>query len=193
MSVDDVRAITKLETTEAMNLINAAIDDLDAMSNQDELVRERLNAIFTGAKALVQANAAREAVLKNAQNHINSVQAERDALLLQRDAVLDELHTFITQMTNGDFWDNDTSTEVYEAAVEVHNEAFWSSLPYDIADKIGGEWQFFDADLLYDVLTTFDEEEFAYGRGLAVEDVHEFRANVLTLVRQLSKKENGGS
>jgi hypothetical protein len=176
-----------------MNRINQALDELHAMSNHDELVGERLATIFAGAKALVRINSQQAQHIQNADKHLNAVQAERDELLRQRDTVLDEFSTFINDMKAGEFWNHEDTREIFDAAVEEHDEMFWTSLPYEIASKIGGQWQFFDADLLYDVLTNIDEEEFAYGRGFQVADVRHFKDALLNLVRELSQKEGRSS
>lgn len=178
-----------ISKTNAMMEIQAAVSFLDKLSGGVPEIQEQLGIIFNNARELVRKVSSYEQTLANAEVYIDRVEVERNELLKQRDAVLDELHTFITDMKHGEFWNNDTSMEVYESAVEQHNEAFWASLPYDIANMIGGEWTFSDADLLYDAITASSDEEFADGRAMPVEVVQEFRSDLLGLVRKLRDQE----
>ena len=178
-----------ISKTDAMMEIQAAVSYLDKLSGGVPEIQNNLRVIFENARELVRKVTEYEQTLVNAEQYIERVEIERNELLKQRDAVLDELNDFINDMKAGEFWNNDTSMEVYESAVEQHNEAFWQSLPYDIASMIGGEWTFGDADLLYDAITASSDIEFADGRAMPVEAVQTFRADLLNLVRKLRDQE----
>lgn len=185
MAIEDVRAISQIDTASAMNRINSAIDELNRLALGDPVVQEQLNHIFSGARDLVKVNSEQIAVMKNAEIYTQKLQAANDELLKQRDGVLEELNTLIYHAMNGDFYESDTLQEIYDVAIQEHNVAFWESLPQDIASSIGGDWNFMDADLLYDALIAHSAEDFAEGRNLDVAVVNEFKARILGLVRQL--------
>jgi len=191
MSVDDVRAIIKVETA----LVNQqAIEHLEYLlkvASGDDEICHRLEEIQSGVNTLTRMLETREDVLVEADKVLTQMSAALTEMQTQRDAAMDELHTLIHQLINGNFWENDTTMEVYEAATEQHNEAFWSSLPYDMAAMLGGKWDFMDADLLYGVITAESEEEFADIHGLSTDAVKTFREQLLQLIRELADQRLG--
>lgn len=187
---DDNQTLTTSKT-DAMMAIQEAISKLDDMSGGLPEIQDNLRIIFENSRAMVRALSHQEQTLIDAGVYVDRLQGERDELLKQRNAVLDELNNFINAMTNGDFWENDTTSEIYEAAVQEHNEAFWASLPYDIAAMMGGDWTFFHADLLYDLLTAEDLQEFAEGHNLQIDDVQAFRQAVFDMINALHNKALG--
>jgi hypothetical protein len=87
--------------------------------------------------------------------------------------------------------------KLYDTITESHNEAFWESLPYDMASTLG--WHHFEADDLYTAITyspyadEFDRdapideinEYCADAHGFTYTDLLHFRAALRDLVHQL--------
>jgi hypothetical protein len=110
----------------------------------------------------------------------------------QRDQAMSELTSLVTALKNRDI-NHPTImnfySQLYEEVMDEHNAAFWESLPYDVAEVMGGEWDFMDADALYNLISTpdMDDEGIAADYGTTPEKVREARAKLLAVVREFDK------
>lgn len=70
---------------------------------------------------------------------------------------------------------------------ESHNQMFWESLPYDMARVLGEDWQHYDADVLYQLITVDEEEVDDEGEmyGFTFTQLKEFRAYLREIVEQI--------
>ncbi|MDX1995858.1 MAG: hypothetical protein SF029_25985 [bacterium] len=167
-----------------------------------DTITERLNALLEGgdkatynALAPVYENAL--AVADNPAALAGLVVALDFALTLraQRDLVASEYQTLAEAAR--DIWnkgrDHPLLEDAYDQIMEAHNEAFWSSLPYDMADTLGGDWSFMEADNLYTALTLDleEKEEGSRDYGYTKQALIEFRAKVRQLITDLDKQDYG--
>jgi len=114
-----------------------------------------------------------------------------DDLTKIRESVLDEMSTLLNAIQTRDinhpliykFY-----RKLYGEIAEEHNAAFWESLPYDVAQVMGKEWEHYDAGLLTDLISggDGDEEGFAEDNGWTIEQVQHAKAKILAVVRELS-------
>lgn len=175
--------------SEAMNVLGDSLDKVDQLTRNVEGVQEQLSIIFEQAKALSKEGFERDDMLQCLADMAKAATLGQAEMQRQRDALIEEAQTMIERLKSGDFFDQKfpLGGEVYEAAVEQHNQAFWESLPYDMATMLGGKWDSRQADLLY-ALVTDDAEEIADGWNLEVEDVRAFRAELFEMVNKLYEK-----
>lgn len=175
--------------TEAMMELTQALHTVDALSRGIDGVQEQLHIIFAQAKSLGEEGFKRDDVLQCLSDLAKAATVGQEEMMRQRDALIQEANTMIERLKDGDFFDQKfpLGGEVYEAAVEQHNQAFWESLPYDMATMLGGKWDSRQADLLYALLTD-DAEEVAEGWNLDIEDVRAFRAELFEMVNKLYQK-----
>jgi hypothetical protein len=175
--------------TEAMMELTQALYKADELTQGIEGVQEQLHIIFAQAKSLGEEGFKRDDVLQCLSDLAKVASVGQEEMQRQRDAILEEAATVIERLKSGDFFDQkfELGAEVYEAAVEQHNQAFWESLPYDMASMLGGKWGNSQADLLYALLTD-EAEEVADGWNLEVEDVTSFRAELFEMVNKLYEK-----
>lgn len=175
--------------TDAMMGLTEALYKADKLTRGIEGVQEQLHIIFNRAKSLGEEGFKRDDVLQCLSDLAKTATVGQEEMQRQRDAILEEAATVIERLKSGDFFDQKfpLGAEVYEAAVEEHNAAFWESLPYDMAAAMGDKWQNGHADLLHDLIIG-DEEEIADGNCLDVEDVRTFRAELFELVNKLYEK-----
>jgi hypothetical protein len=109
----------------------------------------------------------------------------------QRNKAFDELENLHVGIQNIWTTEHPLLKGLYDRLMQSHNEAFWESLPYDMANTLGGDWDFMDADTLYLMLTveedTVDDEGYEYGFTLT--QLREFRAYLLEMVQQIKSEE----
>lgn len=190
------KAIKKVSKTEAMERISAAISTLSGMSGGLPEITGPLNEILKMSRLQYKMLEYREGLLKEAERLIDTTVAANDELTKQRDAIAMEMQQLIDDLKGGDFFSDALRTpgeigvkgEIYNAAVEQHNAAFWESLPYDMADALGETWLHMDAHALY-LLLTDDEEIVAEGYDLTPDEVLTFRKKLLDMVRELTDRD----
>lgn len=110
----------------------------------------------------------------------------------QRDTALDDLEAIEEGLDNPWVTQHPKVKPLYERIADSHNEAFWESLPYDIAAVLGGEWDFTQADRLYTALTLdlseIDPDYLAQAvweeHGWSLDNLLAFRREMLELVQQ---------
>jgi hypothetical protein len=175
--------------TNAMMELGQALHKVDVITQPFEGVQEQLVIIFEQAKVLSQEGFLRDDLLQEFERMTKVATLGQAEMLRQRDAVLDEMSEIINRLSNGDFFSKDfkLGAEVYEAAVDQHNAAFWESLPYDMATAMGGHWQHWHCDLLHDLIIG-EAEEIADGNNLELEDVYAFRELLFEMVNKLYEK-----
>lgn len=196
MTTTDKAITKKVNKTEAMERIAAAVSTLAAMSGGLPEINEPLAEIFKLSRAMVKMIEKRDELLEQASALIDSTQAANKELTRQRDAIATEMQGLIDDLKAGDFFSDALRTpgeigvkgEIYQAAVEQHNAAFWESLPYDMADVLGESWMHMDAHALYSLITD-DEEIVAEGYDLTPNEVLEFRQRLLDMVRELTDRD----
>src|SRR5690606_33997969 len=104
-------------------------------------------------------------------------------------AALDELDTL--EQGLGNIWmsQHPKLQRLYAEVMETHNAAFWESLPYDMAEVLGDNWQQWDADTLYAAVTAdideVDEDGDYY--GFTRDQLIAFRKNLHTQILKLYK------
>lgn len=191
MTTTDKPVVKKISKAEAMETIAVAIHKLDNMSGGLPEITGVLRTIYDMAQLLYKRNEYMDNLLKEAERLIDATQAANVELTKQRDAIANEAQRLIDDMKAGDFFSDALKTpgEIYEAAMNYHNEAFWQSLPYDMADALGESWMHMDAHALYCLLTD-DEEIVAEGYNLTPNEVLEFRKRLLDMVRELTDRDN---
>lgn len=142
-------------------------DEVDALA---DVMQDGLD-LHTQVKALVD-------VLRTASAVVQVLKEQRDSTARELDALTSDLR-------DGNFWDHPLLVNIYDRVMETHNAAFWESLPYDLANVLGDDWQAWDAGVLYEALTTDDDLFDDYEPG----EVAAFRADLLTLVHKLQGRE----
>jgi hypothetical protein len=185
----DLNLFGRERITNAMMELGQALSKVDVITQPFDGVQEQLVIIFEQAKVLSQEGFLRDDLLQEFERMTKVATIGQAEMLRQRDAVLDEMSEVINRLTNGDFFSKDFKLggEVYEAAVDQHNAAFWESLPYDMAASMGGRWQERHADLLYSLLMG-EVEEVADNNNLEIEDVIAFRECLFDMVEKLDEK-----
>lgn len=186
----------KVSKAEAMERISVAVSTLSSISGGLPEINEPLAEIHKLARAMVKMIEYRDHLLAEAEALIDATQAANGELTKQRDAIALEMQQLIDDLKAGDFFSDALKTpgeigvkgEIYQAAVEQHNEAFWESLPYDMADMLGDKWRHMDAHALYCLLTD-DEEIVAEGYDLTPDEVLAFREKLLGMVRGLTDRD----
>lgn len=198
MTTTDKAITQKVNKTEAMTRIAAAVHTLERMSGNLPEIVEPLRDIFKMSRAMVKMIEKRDELLVEAEALINATQAANSELTKQRDAIATEMQQLIDDLKAGDFWNDDKSGvkgDIYEAAMDTHNAAFWESLPYDMMenlrgeDKEGGDWQHWNADTLYSLITG-NSFEVADGLGVDEETVLAFRQVLLEMVKKVEGHED---
>jgi hypothetical protein len=115
-----------------------------------------------------------------------------DELVKQRDGSLNELsnllnalekadeaHPLVKKLATGLY------PQIYEQAMDDHNGAFWESLPYDIAEVMGGQWTFMDAETLHLLISDPDLDVNLDGEGWTAEQVQWARDTMLKVVHKM--------
>lgn len=191
------KAIQKVGKSEAMERIVAAISTLSGMSGGLPEIVAPLNEIHKMSRAMYRMMEYQLHLLQEAEAVIDATQATNTELSKQRDAIATEMQQLIDDLKAGDFWNDDKSGvkgDIYDAAMEQHNAAFWESLPYDMManlrgdDKEGGDWQHWNASTLYDLITG-NSFEVADGLGVDEETVLAFRQVLLEMVKKVERRE----
>lgn len=192
------RAIKKVSKADAMTEITGAVQDLAKMSGGLPEIMEPLSTILYMAQAMTKMIEKRDGLLERAEALIDATKAANGELTKQRDAIATEMQQLIDDLKAGDFWNDDKSGvkgDIYEAAMDTHNAAFWESLPYDMMenlrgeDKEGGDWQHWNADTLYSLITG-NSFEVADGLGVDEETVLAFRQVLLEMVKKVEGHED---
>lgn len=151
-----------------------------ARDNDDSPLQAALITIMSRSEQLVT-HVMEQAIL------LNSVVIAMHTLRKQRDAALDELDTLEQGLAN--FWmtDHPKLRMLYQEIAEEHNANFWESLPYDMADVLGGDWQQWDADTLYAAITAdideLDDDDYGFTRDQLIAFRQNLHAQVLKLYK----------
>ena len=190
MSADDVRAITKLDRERYMdsiqNDLNAAWQAVLSLP-EDHPRREVALAAISNAW---ETNQALASLIQDAETLLGACYQMMTDLTDQRNQAMTELNDLIEALH--DVWgtSNPHIRAAYEQIIDSHNAAFWESLPYDMAAVLGGNWNFMDADTLYQVLTADIEEVSPDGRdfGFTPEQLITFRANLLAMLKAFESR-----
>lgn len=196
MTTTDKAITKKVSKAEAMERISLAVSTLSGMSGGLPEINEPLAEIHKMARLQHKMLEYRDHLLAEAERLIDSTVAANSELTKQRDAIAQEMQQLIDDLKAGDFFSDALKTpgepgvkgEIYDAAMNYHNEAFWQSLPYDMADALGESWQHMDASALYSLLTD-DEEIVAEGYDLTPDEVLKFRKKLLDMVRELTDRD----
>lgn len=156
---------------DAQNALRVAWENAQIMNDQwaetQELMNRSLALVQGHQLALTEASKQRDTALTELKGLVEAIQ--------RRDINHPTLMNFYSQL--------------YEDVMEQHNAAFWESLPYDIADVMGGDWDFMDADVLYNLISTegMDDEGIAEDFGTTPEKVRDARAKLLAVIREFDK------
>jgi hypothetical protein len=180
------------DITEAMMQIGAALNEAARLSQHIQGVQEQLEIIFEQAKSLSDEGFKRDDLLQCLADMAKMATVGQETMQRQRDAVLDEMSEILNRLDAGDFFSKDfeLGRKVYGQAMETHNEAFWESLPYDMAERFGKPWTSEMADLLVSLLIE-DEDTMADDRDMDVEDIIAFRSVLFDIVKKLYDKGDG--
>lgn len=125
---------------------------------------------------------------------IEMQQSAIDELVKQRDGALNELSDVLNALEKAD--DNHPLVQklvqglypkIYESAMDDHNGAFWESLPYDMAETMGGKWTFMDADTLYQLIGDPDLDVNLEDNGWTEEQVKWARDTMLKVVLKMKE------
>lgn len=196
MTTTDKAITKKVSKTEAMERISAAVSALAHMSGGLPEIVGPLNDIHKMSRTVMKMLEYRDHLLTEAERLIDTTVAANTELTQQRDAIAIEMQQLIDDLKAGDFFSDALRTpgeigvkgEIYSAAVDQHNAAFWESLPYDMADTLGESWMHMDAHALYSLITD-DEEIVAEGYDLTPDEVLNFRKRLLDMVRELTDRD----
>lgn len=151
------------------------------------------NLLKTGWDAVIHQNEAISMMidrLTQAGALVESLTASAMLMQQQRDQIAEELGNLANAIERQDLTHPvilKFYQEMYEDVMEEHNGNFWESLPYDMAAVLGKDWQHYDANKLYELLTTdFDNEWNPEDFGWTQSQVNKFRADLRQLVREMS-------
>lgn len=181
--------ITAEQHTELAKLLLTTVNDVyetlpvEAQAQQQAALQQ----LWQGIELLAAKSTNDEKALQTASAIILAQQTAVNEMTAQRDLIADDLARLVKAMRHMDlnnpevqwFWG-----KVYENAMENHNAAFWESLPYDMANVLGDDWNHMTADKLY-MLITEDEEESEYDP----EQLRAWRAKLLALVQEFKDEE----
>lgn len=190
MSTDDQRAIIHLDRERYMASIqtdlNIAWQAALSLPEDDPRREQALVAI----QNTWETNNALASLFQDAESTLAAAFAAATELRGQRDQAVTELGDLVTALEN--VWQsNDPRVQrAYNEIIEAHDAAFWQSLPYDMADSLGGQWNFMDADLLHYILTTDIDEiaEDGSDNGFTPDQIAAFRANLLTFLKAFTTR-----
>ncbi len=191
MSVDDQRALVRIDRERLMEALRQQMDtawQAVLCLPEDHPRREAaLNAI----QEAWYTNIALAELIEQAEGIMSAAHAALEETRGQRDQIAGELQELVEAIQN--FWgtDHPLLEGLYDDVMETHNQAFWESLPYDMAAALGGDWDFIDADMLYTLLTVDPEEVDEAGYGFTPEHLAEFRQNLLTALRAFTTRNEG--
>ena len=172
-----------------------ALQQLNQRQHALMIALHRAAATFRAQRDLLaQELAQAEAETENLATEVDDLIDEREYLREQEQKLL----TAIRYPYNSDLPQikqmiGDMETEVYE---QVFDEAFTDasdaileSLPYDLANQLGDDWQFWQADTLHTLLTIDMNEvpENENELGFTRQQVIQFRAALLVSVNNLTK------
>jgi hypothetical protein len=159
------------------------------------VVREAFQALYIQCHALTQLNDDYAARLHRAHALIEAERAAAETLLQQRDAIGDEYASLLRSIEQGNINIlaappdlREVLYKLYAQIKEMHNEAFWQSLPYDIASimsQFGLEVEHTEAELLYELLTTDFEEVAPEDFGWTHAQVTSARLRLIEIARQM--------
>jgi hypothetical protein len=198
----DETQIVLVETQEEQTTRLALIDPIRAalelsynmvqgLPDEQKVAAQEL--LIAGWNSVMQLNDALSLMvnkLMQAGALVDAAAESNKMLLAQRDHIADELGKLATAIEKRDTKHpiiKELMYSMYQDAMETHNEAFWESLPYDMATIMGNGWQHYDAQKLYDVLMTdFEYEGDPEDFGWTQSQVNQFRADLLKLIREMS-------
>jgi hypothetical protein len=164
---------------------------VQALPDEQKAAAQEL--LIAGWNSVIQLNDALSLMvnkLTQASALVDAAAASNKLLVEQRDHIADELGKLANAIERRDinhpiimkFYD-----EMYGDVMEEHNANFWDSLPYDLSAMLGKDWQHYDAQKLYDLLTTdFDNEWDPEDFGWTQSQVNKFRIDLLNLLRGVS-------
>lgn len=202
MTTTDKPVTKKVSKAEALEEIIVAVHKLERMSGGLPEITGPLHTIYDMTRLMYKMLEYRDHLLAEAERLIDTTIVANTELTKQRDAIAHEMQRLIDDLKAGDFFSDALKTpgeigvkgEIYNAAVEEHNAAFWESLPYDMMamlrgeNKEGGDWQHWNANTLYSLITG-DSFEVAEGMGIEEEQVLTFRKKLLDMVREVAGRE----
>lgn len=193
MSIHDTRAITRIDRERYMTALNGQLDAawkaalaLPEGHHRREPALDAIQAAWETNQALISLFQEAEAAMAGAYAAIDTVTEQRDEIAAEYERLMEAIQNFW-------FTEHPALETFTDTILENHNEAFWSSLPYDMAQALGEQWTHMDADMLYTLITVelelFDDHGIEY--GVTCEQVRLFRAALLVMLRQL-REANGG-
>lgn len=119
MSVDDIRAITTLESQEAFAHIEMLVDELlGETSARDQVKRAMLHEIFEHATTLARAIDDRAEILKDAETTVRYYRGLAEALHRQRDQAVDELAALMRLLEE----DGEDAGYLLDVAIDEYGE-----------------------------------------------------------------------
>lgn len=117
-----------------------------------------------------------------------------EELVKQRDGSLNELSDLLNALEKADddhplikSLSQGLYPRIYEQAMDDHNGAFWESLPYDIAQTMGGTWTFMDAQTLNLLISDPELDENLDGEGWTADQVQWARETMLKVVHKMKE------
>jgi hypothetical protein len=185
MSTDDQRAILRIDRQTFLAEVQAELTTAwDVLSALPDDHPNKKNAMLALQRAW-GTNQALAGLIQEAEAALSASFAAATELREQRDGAMGELNDLIGALDQIWGTDNPRVQRAYDEIVEYHNAAFWESLPYDMADMLGGQWNFMDANLLHYILTTDIDEvaEDGSDHGLTPAQLQAFRSNLLAMLK----------
>lgn len=160
-------------------------------------VNEALNRIYSSAPQAEEDLAIVQATTRALADYTKHVIALSQALMRvaltfqqQRDELV-KVHADMREaFQRGDSNDpfvRQIMSKLYDKAMNEHNEAFWSSLPYDMATMLGDDWEHWNADTLFMAITVDPNEVDKDGEyfGFTYDQLTDFREKLLVMVQEL--------
>jgi len=160
-------------------------------------VNDALNRIYSSAPqaeedlAIVQANTR---YIADYTKHVIALSQALMRVALTFQQQRDELVKVHADMREA-FQRNDSNdpfvrqimSKLYDKAMDEHNEAFWASLPYDMATMLGDDWEHWNADTLFMAITVDANEVDEDGEyfGFTYDQLTDFREKLLVMVQEL--------
>lgn len=186
MSTQDIAVLSKIDRQSHLEQMKMRLEQVMVHLPEESPARMDVQVIWETTNQLSNQLAELEYHLRQADAIIESARAMAQESLNQRDVIADELAELVLALEDVDV-KNASVSRAYEAITDEYVEAFWQSLPYDLAHRL--QWQdgqgSIDAQNLYDALMMDLAESDPADYGLTADALNAWRDWLRDSVRAL--------
>ena len=159
---------------------------LEAQHDNDQSMMSQLHLMDVMAQVLAM-YVPKQAII------VNSLLVGLHQMRDQRNTTLEKLEALQNGIDDIFTTEHPLLREVFRRVALATHESFWANFPYDFADKLGPEWQWWEADRLHTALTVPIEEvdDLGIEYGFTAAQLEAFRQGLKDLMHEtLHEKED---